>query len=631
VLALAWSPDGRKLLSGGEDRRLLVRLVSDGKVEATASAGMGPVHGAAWSRDNRLWAGATWGGTTYVGKAANNQMTQHRQGGLAAGVDTIAFSPDCTMLAAASNKGLVLWGVIEDRFRVLRQRDIATTEPLTGVAIAPGNGLVAAGGTDGLVRLFELTGDKEKATLKGHAGEVRCVAISPDGKVVVSGGGDGAVKVWDAEGNKESRSLGKPQGVVLSVAMACDGKLVAAGGLDGAVRLWDATTGKDLAESAADPTAPVYALAFSPDGKTLAVAAGREVRRYDTSALVGTAIPVKPPPSVEKIEPPVVPPPDKGKGGEMVARTLPFQSAAVDVKGGYALVANRLGVVRRFSYPDFKGTGQFTLERLVYRIALDVPGKTLYLVKASRTFQGANGWMRGEDPELLAYDLDKLVGEPDKVEPRDRMKLEGTISGLALAPDGKHLYYLDSKGNKLCRVDPKGRKVERTVDVAGAKAMCLTPDGKTIWVVSSEDAKTGKLQRLEAPGLDLKGSHALDFAPLEVVATDDGMVAVSGGVGTVRLARLLDAEKDFRQQSERRGTDWLALALSPDQKVVFVSPRRPPPVQIQRWSTGRQMPKAIPLLTISGKGKTPVGELILSPDGQFMLFPRAGIVLRMPR
>jgi WD40 repeat protein len=285
VLALAWSPDGRKVLSGGADRRLLIRQAADGKVERSRWVG-GPVHAAAWSRDNKLWAAATWAGTTALGHASNHFIGQNKARGLAAGVDTIAFSPDGTMVAGAADRGLILWHCVPGQADLI----IATPEPLTGVAIASGSGLVAAGGMDGLVRLFELSGDKEKAALKGHEGEVRCVATSPDGKTVVSGGVDGLVKVWDVEGNKVRHTLeAKTAAVVLSVAVATDGKLIASGSLDGTVRLWDASTGQTVAEVPGKATAPIYALAFAADGKTLAVAAGQEVRRLDTTKLVGPA------------------------------------------------------------------------------------------------------------------------------------------------------------------------------------------------------------------------------------------------------------------------------------------------------------------------------------------------------
>src|SRR5262249_9168182 len=134
---------------------------------------------------------------------------QTRQGALHLGVDTIGYSPDSNRLVLAGKKGLVDWDATRAFGVRNAERTIATAEPLTGVAVAPGNGRGAAGGSDGAVHLFELTSDKEKDRLEGqgHDGEVRCVALSLDGKTVVSGGVDSAVKVWDVAGIKLRHTL----------------------------------------------------------------------------------------------------------------------------------------------------------------------------------------------------------------------------------------------------------------------------------------------------------------------------------------------------------------------------------------------------------------------------------------
>src|SRR5207302_1273090 len=70
-----------------------------------------------------------------------------------------------------------------------------------------------------------------------------------------------------------------------------------------------------------------------------------------------------------------------------------------------------------------------------------------------------------------------------------------------------------------------------------------------------------------------KGSHALDLAPVEVVATDSGRVCVSGAKGTSKVVVLLDSAKAFRQLYHGTQGEATALALSGDQSVIYLAPR----------------------------------------------------------
>ncbi len=308
----------------------------------------------------------------------------------------------------------------------------------------------------------------------------------------------------------------------------------------------------------------------------------------------------------------------------------------VDVKGGQALTVMRTGQMRRYSYPDFKLTGTYRLDQYIHRIALDSATRTLYAVRVSGVFIGPDGRTRGNDPELLVYDVGKLrpnkgFREAPSLAARARFKLDGAVGQMALAPDGKYLYYLDVTGNKLCRVDLVQRKVDRSVDVeATPAALGLTPDGKTLWVGSYQGDRQGKLHRLTAPNLEAKGTQAVDLSPREVAATDSGMLAVSGTQGTQHIARLVDADNGFRERFQRRTREVLSVALSADQKVVFVSPHVLPPVVFRRWPTTREGgAEALPMLKLEGKGRLKGGELIATPDGEFLLLPGAGMAVRL--
>src|SRR5262249_48021198 len=110
---------------------------------------------------------------------------------------------------------------------------------------------------------------------------VRALELSPDGSLLARAGDDAAVQLWDVATAKATVKLAGHADWVLALAFSGDGKLLSSGGYDGVVRLWEVPSGKKLLDIPATPPPPanappgptnvVTSLAFSPDGKTLAV------------------------------------------------------------------------------------------------------------------------------------------------------------------------------------------------------------------------------------------------------------------------------------------------------------------------------------------------------------------------
>jgi WD40 repeat protein len=96
-------------------------------------------------------------------------------------------------------------------------------------------------------------------------------AVSADGRRIAAGGaiaGKGAVQIWDATSGTQVWSANDHASEVLAVAFAPDGATLASGSADGVVRIRDAKTGH-VTQTLSDHVGGATALAFSPDGNTL--------------------------------------------------------------------------------------------------------------------------------------------------------------------------------------------------------------------------------------------------------------------------------------------------------------------------------------------------------------------------
>ncbi len=184
----------------------------------------------------------------------------------------VAYSPDGRTVATASRDAsghgkLVLWDVASSKARIWLEQPFG----VRSVAFSPDGGMLAAGGWDNVVRIYEAHTAKLIATLNGHTGLVNSLAFSPDGKTVASAGLDKMVILWDVAMEAVSRRLVGHQDEVLCVAYFADGKSLATGGKDATVRVWDVETGK-VRQTLKAPAAtqPFEVTAVSPDGKIIA-------------------------------------------------------------------------------------------------------------------------------------------------------------------------------------------------------------------------------------------------------------------------------------------------------------------------------------------------------------------------
>jgi WD40 repeat protein len=182
----------------------------------------------------------------------------------AEGIQSIAYSPKGNLIAAGGqDKQLRLWQKNGKLVRSIAAHDT----PIQKVAFSRDESMVATSGVDGTVKLWQVSTGKLLTALVAHQGDVGAIAFSD--KMIATGSSDRTIKLWRFDG-RLIRTLSGHEDNVLSLAFNPDGNLLASASLDKTVKLWK-TEGNLLATLSAHIEG-VRSVAFHPDGGLLASA-----------------------------------------------------------------------------------------------------------------------------------------------------------------------------------------------------------------------------------------------------------------------------------------------------------------------------------------------------------------------
>jgi WD40 repeat protein len=147
---------------------------------------------------------------------------------------------------------------------------MSVKDPGKGVlAFNPAGDTLGCGGKDGRIRVWRVSDANLLRTYDAHKRRVTRIAFSPDGKLLASGGADAIVRVCSVSAGELLQAFHEQTGRVMSLAFSGDGEMLASGDEGGTVNLWRTWDWKSLHKAWYGN--PILDVAFSPDGKLLAI------------------------------------------------------------------------------------------------------------------------------------------------------------------------------------------------------------------------------------------------------------------------------------------------------------------------------------------------------------------------
>ena len=171
------------------------------------------------------------------------------------------------MITVGADSSARLWNIADDKPAILVD-DFATG--VSDVAWNPTRSQLAACGLDGTIRVFD-TDCKPVKTLGGNGpGSLFTLVYSPDGNYLVSAGAARSWTFWNVDQGKADRTVDGHNHIVCRAGLNPAGSRLATIDISGELFVWE-NGGKPLHHRQL-PARAAYSLAYSPDGKELAVA-----------------------------------------------------------------------------------------------------------------------------------------------------------------------------------------------------------------------------------------------------------------------------------------------------------------------------------------------------------------------
>jgi WD40 repeat protein len=274
ILALAVSPDGGTIVSGGLDDRIIIWDVASGQPRFVINdAHSKAINSLAITPNGQFVVSGSDDDTIKVWQMATGRLVRVISGH-AQDVNAVVITPDGEFIISGSeDRTVAVWRLATGE----RLRNFPDTTALIKTTAVSANGeYVASGGSDYSIKVWNLNAGRLLQTLKGHLSAVQCLAISSEGRFLVSGSKDRTIRIWIAKTGELVKTLFKHLESVNAIAITPDSRLVISGSSDKTVRIWRLPTG-DLLATLTQHTGAVNAIAVAPNQRWFATAGSDSV------------------------------------------------------------------------------------------------------------------------------------------------------------------------------------------------------------------------------------------------------------------------------------------------------------------------------------------------------------------
>lgn len=521
VNALAFSPDGKWFATGGTDN--VVTIWDPARLERAVvlTGHAAPVNALAFSQDGR-WLASTsgpQGGKTIVWDTTRWEKTYELYRGIVWG--DLIFSPDGRHLLLAAE----VWN--------LQTASMIGELRSTGAAFydfsRDGRRLMAIA-TSGEVVFSQLGQLWDKAEIQllsthsVHSFHGRAVTFSPDGKLAASAAED--IVLWDALTDTKLVRL-KHSAQVWSLAFSPDGRWLVSTHDDGSILLWDVAE-REQAASFNGHTASVHAVAFSPDGKRIAsVGEDRSVIVWNSERQEKEAVLLGHTTRITSVA--FSPDAKRLASSDMNHTTILWDLESRKVLASQTFVTP--SSPHSVSYcVAFSPDGRFLATTNTVYDANDLHEVlNVIAARAGLDIGVPYGAAFSPDSKLLAYAIDSgALGlwETETWRRVDLVLLGTPLIAVSFGPDGKTLVTGDDDGIvRLWKINPLREVVILGRHAARIKSVAFSPDGNE--VVSAGDDQMVYLWNVEDRSLITRiGTH--NSSVLTVAFSPDGQRLVSG-------------------------------------------------------------------------------------------------------